>query len=90
MSTTQEQQLNTAPKWRFIRQPELLERVGLCAETVRRLELKNEFPRRIKLTPRSCAWLESEVDAWLENQLTNRRARSAPTKAESSAVVTRS
>jgi prophage regulatory protein len=88
MSTPKEQR-DSAPKWRFIRQAELLKRVGLCAETVRRLELKNEFPRRVKLTPRSCAWLESEVDAWLENQLTNRRARLAPTKAQPPAVDTR-
>jgi len=31
-----------------------------------------EFPKQIKLGPKSSGWLIDEVDAWIQNQIKNR------------------
>jgi prophage regulatory protein len=35
---------------------------------------KGEFPRPVKLGPRSVAWLESDIDAWLAARVAEREA----------------
>lgn len=41
---------------------------------VRRLECRGEFPHHIDLGPGTIAWLENEIDAWLEERARERRA----------------
>ena len=65
---------------RFIRKPELCALIGLCPESIRLMELRQEFPKRIRLDAgtgrgRSVAWDEAEVLQWMEA----RRAHRAPT-----------
>ena len=55
---------------RFIRRPELVAKVGLCATTIFNLERAGKFPRHILLTPRVAVWDESAVDAWMREQMT--------------------
>jgi prophage regulatory protein len=54
---------------RFIRRPELVAKVGLCATTIFYLERAGKFPRHILLTPRVAVWDETEVDAWMREQM---------------------
>lgn len=39
-----------------------------------RLEAKGQFPKRFHLTPGRCAWLQSEVRAWLASRVAQREA----------------
>ena len=55
---------------RFIRRPELVAKVGLCATTIFNLERAGKFPKHILLTPRVAVWDETEVDAWMRDQMT--------------------
>jgi prophage regulatory protein len=56
-------------KRRFIRRPELVAKVGLCATTIFNLERAGKFPKHILLTPRVAVWDETEVDAWMREQM---------------------
>ena len=63
---------------RVIRRPEVLERTGLSATTIYKLERRGEFPAHFMLTPRCAAWDEAEVNAWIEAR------RAAPAKLDTS------
>lgn len=59
---------------KLIRKPALLEMTGLGWSTVRRLELRGEFPKRIKLPGYNMvAWNESEVQQWLSDLIASQR-----------------
>lgn len=53
---------------RFLRQPEVLQRIGVSWVTILRWEKQGLFPRRRKIGPRLVAWLETEVDQWVANR----------------------
>lgn len=36
------------------------------------LEQRGFFPRRVTLSPAKVAWIEAEVDAWLDNRIASR------------------
>lgn len=49
---------------RYLRQAEVLARIGVSWITLLRWERRGAFPQRRKLGPNTVAWLESEIDAW--------------------------
>lgn len=49
---------------RYLRQPEMLARVGLSRTTVWKLEKQGAFPKRRAIVGRTVAWLESEIAEW--------------------------
>jgi predicted DNA-binding transcriptional regulator AlpA len=56
---------------KLLRFPQVQERVGnLSRSTVWRLEKKNEFPKRRKVSKTGSAtvWLESEISAWIDSR----------------------
>ena len=53
---------------RFLRQPEVLKRIGVSWVTILRWEKQGLFPRRRKIGPRLVAWLGSEVDQWIADR----------------------
>jgi prophage regulatory protein len=57
---------------RLIRKPEVVERVGLSASQIDRLEREGRFPRRVPLGMNSVAWVESEVLAWVRERIERR------------------
>lgn len=59
-------------KDRIIRIPEVLERVGLSRTTIYQKIKEGSFPKQLKLG-RTSGWLESEIDAWIQN-LADKRA----------------
>jgi len=63
---------------RIIRWPKVHDKTGLCRSHVHQLISKGEFPVQIKLTPngRASGWIESEVDAWLEQRIADSRPNS--------------
>jgi len=54
---------------RFLRANEVIAKVGLSRPTIWRMERDGEFPRRRKLTGYSVAWLESEIEEWMESRV---------------------
>jgi len=53
---------------RFLRQPEVLQRIGVSWVTILRWEKQGLFPRRRKIGPRLVAWLASEVELWIADR----------------------
>lgn len=53
---------------RFIRRKEVQHRTGLSNTTIWRKYRAGEFPQPRQLGPNSVAWLESEVDAWINER----------------------
>ena len=55
------------------------EKIGLCQSSFRALGRKNLFPQPIPLTPSGgrVGWLESEVDAWIQQRAQQAREQGA-------------
>ncbi|HHB7052087.1 TPA: helix-turn-helix transcriptional regulator [Klebsiella pneumoniae] len=58
---------------RLIRVPEVLSRVGFSRTTLYERIKEGSFPDRVKIGLRSVAFVESEIDAWIENVITESR-----------------
>ncbi|ENU0860845.1 AlpA family transcriptional regulator [Citrobacter amalonaticus] len=48
------------------------EKTGLKRSQIYLYMKNNTFPRSIKIGPASVAWLESEIDEWIDLKLTGR------------------
>jgi prophage regulatory protein len=59
---------------RILRKPETTFKVGLSDVTLWRMEKVGKFPKRLRLGGNSVGWLESEVNAWLEERKAEREA----------------
>ncbi len=63
---------------RLIRCPEVLARLGVSKTHLYRLIGSGEFPRPIPLGRQVVAWLDSDVESWIEQQRAKRdQVRSA-------------
>ena len=61
----------------IIREPQLLQKIGVCGQTLRRWEAAGVFPARIKLSPAggftgAIGWDLGEVDDWLAERRASR------------------
>ena len=59
-------------KKRFIRLSEVIERTGLSKSTIYLYINQAQFPPPLKLGARVSAWLESEVNQWIEEKISSR------------------
>jgi len=57
---------------RYLRQREVRERVGISQSTLYRMMATGAFPRQVKLSERSSAWIESEVEAFMNARIAER------------------
>jgi len=57
---------------RFLRLPEVMRRVGYSRPSIYRKIDNTEFPAPVSLGGRAVAWLESEIDAWIESRVKTR------------------
>ena len=74
----------TKPKHRFIRLPEVLSRTGFGRTSIYRKMEDGSFPKSLKLggppkdpnefDSRAIAWIEDEVDQWIESRIEDRVA----------------
>lgn len=53
----------------FVRLPEVIRRTGLSRETIRRKEMRGEFPTRRKISANVVAWYESDLQSWLRSPM---------------------
>lgn len=58
---------------RVLRWPEVRDRVPISRSHAHALAAKGGFPKPIKIGPRASGWLESEVEAWLEQRISDSR-----------------
>jgi prophage regulatory protein len=49
---------------RYLRQPQVLARVGVSWITLLRWERQGLFPKRRHLGPNTVAWVEGEIEEW--------------------------
>jgi len=48
--------------------------IPYSASQIYRLERQDRFPRRLRIGPNRVAWLEDEVEAWLQERIDDRGA----------------
>lgn len=53
---------------RILRWTSVGPRVGICRSHVHQLVAQGKFPPPIKLGTRASGWLESEINAWIEQR----------------------
>ncbi|EAW2116172.1 AlpA family transcriptional regulator [Salmonella enterica] len=52
---------------RLIRLPEVMKRTGYCKAWIYRLINDGKFPAPVKIGTRAVAFVESEIDAWIQS-----------------------
>lgn len=57
---------------RLLSKKQLREKVVYSIQHITRLEQAGRFPKRVRLGENRVAWLESEVDEWIQQRLNER------------------
>jgi prophage regulatory protein len=57
----------------LLRLPDVLSKVGLSRSTIYDRMEKGTFPKSISIGVNSVAWVEGDIDAWIDNQIRNSR-----------------
>lgn len=58
---------------KFIRLPKVIEKIAIGRTTVYEKIKTGEFPKPYPLGARAVAWLEEDIDAWIEARITASR-----------------
>ncbi|KAA1181332.1 helix-turn-helix transcriptional regulator [Photorhabdus heterorhabditis] len=64
----------TTSKESLIRLPEVQRRTGYSKAWIYRLIKEDKFPKQVKIGPRSVAFIESEIDGWVDQCIAESRA----------------
>lgn len=67
---------NEAASRRLIRLPEVLKRVGLSRARMYGLIDAGRFPKQVKIGLRSVAFIESEIEEWMDKVISDSRTES--------------
>ncbi|WP_208858464.1 helix-turn-helix transcriptional regulator [Vreelandella nigrificans] len=57
---------------KLIRIKDVMERTGLARSTIYKYISLGQFPPSIKLGTRAVAWVESEIEAWINDSIKRR------------------
>lgn len=57
---------------RLMRMPDVINMTGLPRSTIYLKMKSNEFPQQVKISSRSVAWIESEIQSWINNSVSKR------------------
>jgi prophage regulatory protein len=57
---------------RLIRLKEVMHCSGLARSTIYKYVAEGTFPKPVPLGERAVAWIEAEVDAWIDNRIKHR------------------
>ncbi|ECG4949224.1 TPA: AlpA family transcriptional regulator [Salmonella enterica] len=63
---------STSQSHRLLRLPQVLDKTGLKRSQVYTYMKTGDFPKSVKIGPASVAWLESEIDEWINAKINNR------------------
>lgn len=58
----------------FLRQRDVLSRVGFGETTLKARVAERTFPAPLKLSPRVTVWRSDEIARWMDQQMANREA----------------
>jgi prophage regulatory protein len=58
----------------LLRLPEVISRTGRSRSRIYADVQTGQFPKPINIGPRAVAWVESEIDAWVEQRIAEREA----------------
>lgn len=61
----------------LLKRSEVVKKTALSASQIYRLMHAGEFPKAVQLSERSVAWVEHEVDAWIESRIEASRSAAA-------------
>ncbi|MDX8000303.1 AlpA family transcriptional regulator [Xenorhabdus sp. Reich] len=61
------------PKENLIRLPEVQRRTGYGKAWIYKLIADGKFPKQVKIGTRSVAFLESEIDCWIDQRIAESR-----------------
>jgi len=65
----------TIKKETLIRMPDVLKRTGFCRAWIYQLIHQKRFPEPVKIGERAIAFVESEIDEWIESTINISRNR---------------
>lgn len=54
---------------RLLRLPDVMARVGLARSTIYLMIQDKEFPAPINIGSRAVAWVESDIQAWIDDKI---------------------
>ncbi|ARD39198.1 AlpA family transcriptional regulator [Edwardsiella ictaluri] len=66
------EEFKSKPPQRFIRMREVIQRTGLSKSSIYDLMDKCLFPKTVRLGGRSVAFVESEIDEWMNSRVASR------------------
>jgi prophage regulatory protein len=69
MSRSVRDETNSPTALRLLRLPRVKDRVGLGRSSIYALMSRGQFPQSVSLGSRAMAWLESDVDAWIQTKV---------------------
>jgi prophage regulatory protein len=61
--------MSTTPNRRLLRLPEVKQKVGLSRTAIYRLIAEGQFPRQVCIGPRTVAWCQDALEAWIEQRI---------------------
>ena len=61
----------------FLRRHEVLERCAISNTTLHRLITDGHFPQPVQIGPRSVAWIEEEIEGWINEKIKERDRKAA-------------
>lgn len=56
-----------------MRMPDVINMTGLPRTTIYLKIKNNEFPQQVQISSRSVAWIESEIQSWINNNVSKRK-----------------
>ena len=74
----------------LLKRPDVRKRTTLSDSALYRLIEKGEFFRPINLGPRAVAWIEEEVNAWINSRIEASRELQSPNEHPSETILRRS
>jgi len=69
MKSTPRYNLPTSSNDRFLRWPEVKQRIGYSRSQIHLLIKQGSFPAPVKLGARASAWLQSSIDEWISGRV---------------------
>jgi prophage regulatory protein len=52
----------------------VIRRIGIKHTRIRELEDQGKYPKRIKISDRANGWIESEIEAWIDQRVAASRS----------------
>lgn len=71
MTLSQEQQTENV---RLIRRKEVQAKTGLGASSIYAMMQQGKFPKAVNISERRVAWIESDVDQWINERIASHKA----------------